>query len=107
MADEKHKPAVHQYWQFYVKSLLKEGGNPTTEYQAWSFGNSPEMADQLGKLVREGIKTATSSLAWWYEQGIEPSPEVGEYSIILDSLGSVASPQAVAGVFHTSVLAGA
>ena len=45
------------------------------------------MADKLGELVREGIKTATSSLAWLYENGVEPYPEVGEYSIILDSLG--------------------
>ena len=87
MIADKHKPAIHEYWRSYVKSLTKESENLPAEYQAWSFGNTPEMADQLGELVREGIETATSSLARWYEQGIEPYPMVGEYSIILDSLG--------------------
>jgi uncharacterized protein YhfF len=69
-----------------VQSLPKGSGNPPDEYQVWSFGNNPEMADELGELVRKGIKTATASLVWWYEKSIEPYPEVGDYSIILDSL---------------------
>jgi uncharacterized protein YhfF len=87
LSNKKQKSAIHQYWQSYVQSLPKESGNPPDEYQAWSFGNNPEMADELGELVREGIKTATASLTWSYEAGIEPYPEVGDYSIILDGLG--------------------
>ncbi len=42
------------------------------------------MADELGELVRQGKKTATASLVWIFEEGIEPYPEVGDYHIILD-----------------------
>ncbi len=43
------------------------------------------MADQLGQLVLQGIKTATTSLKAQYEKDGEPLPKVGDQSIILDS----------------------
>ncbi|UTY38046.1 ASCH domain-containing protein [Allocoprobacillus halotolerans] len=49
-------------------------------YQAWAYGESP---DELAQLTLDGIKTATSSAYALYEN--EPLPQVGEYSIILDS----------------------
>lgn len=49
-------------------------------YQAWTYGESP---DELAQLTLDGIKTATSSAYALYEN--EPLPQVGEYSIILDS----------------------
>ena len=45
------------------------------------------MADDLGGLVVQGIKTATCSLYWEYEAGLEVLPEVGGLSIILDGRG--------------------
>ena len=87
MTDKEQKLDIHQYWQSYVQSLPKESGLPPDEYQTWSFGNTPEMANELGALVCEGKKTATTSLVWSFEEGIERFPEVGDYSIILDSLG--------------------
>ena len=45
------------------------------------------MADKLGKLVRDGIKTATTSALWSYEPG-EPLPQVGELSVVLGGNGS-------------------
>ena len=55
---------------------------------AWSFGDSPEMADELLALVMEGKKTATSSLAHEYEDEGEALPNVGDLSIILDGQGT-------------------
>ena len=52
------------------------------EYSAWAFGDDP---DRLAKLVKDGVKTATCSLLCLYELEEEPLPEVGEYSVILDS----------------------
>ena len=52
------------------------------EYDAWSFGDD---ADLLAKLVKDGIKTATCSARCFYEMEGEPLPEIGTYSIILDS----------------------
>ena len=86
MIDEIQNQVIHKYWQSYLSPISKEGEKLPVDYQAWSFGNNQEMADRLGKLVCVGKKTATSSLLWWYEGGIEPLPEVGDHSIILDGL---------------------
>jgi uncharacterized protein YhfF len=84
MTDNKHQSAVHQFWQSYLDSLPEGCGNPPDDNQAWSFGNTPEMADELGELVRLGKKTATASLVWIFEEGPELYPKVGDYHVILD-----------------------
>jgi uncharacterized protein YhfF len=40
------------------------------------------MADDLGGLVVKGIKTATCSLYWEYEAGLEVLPQAEDLSII-------------------------
>lgn len=56
---------------------------------AWSFGNSPAMADELAELVVRGIKTAScGSLASFISE--DESPTIGGYSIILDGKGDPA-----------------
>lgn len=42
------------------------------EYSAWAFGDD---ADALAGLVKDGIKTATSSLLCFYELEKEPLPK--------------------------------
>ena len=64
-----------------AEEMWKESGL-TGEYEAWSFGDD---ADALAGLVKDGIKTATCSARCYYEMEGEPLPEVGGYSIILDS----------------------
>lgn len=61
-----------------------EASGLTGTYEAWQFGGNP---DGLAELVRQGIKTATSSAYYWYEHGAEkePLPREGEYSVILNS----------------------
>ena len=85
MSEEK-TPAVKALWQAFLDSL-PEGAECPAEYSAWGFGNTPEMADELGALVVEGTKTATASLMFWYEEKNEPMPKVGDYSVILDGRG--------------------
>lgn len=53
-------------------------------YEVWGFGDSAEMANQLGKLVLDGIKTATASCHALYEWEDDPLPKKGDYNIILD-----------------------
>lgn len=77
---------VQEFWQEYVDSLPDDEPRPE-DYQAWSFGDTPEMADELGKLVVEGIKTGTASLAWEYAHDDEPIPRAGEHSIVLNGAG--------------------
>ena len=53
---------------------------------AWSFGDTPEMADELAELVAKGIKTAScSSLSSFKHE--DAAPAIGGYSIILNSKG--------------------
>lgn len=78
---------IQGFWRSYWDLQNEEGDPVPKDYQAWRFGNTPDMADRLGELVRIGIKTATASLAWSYETGEEPYPETGGYSVILDGDG--------------------
>lgn len=54
---------------------------------AWSFGDTPELADQLADDIVAGRKTATTSLLWEYERDGQPVPEDGSLGIVLDGAG--------------------
>lgn len=71
---------IKKYWESFCneKNISKD-----TKYEAWSFGNTKEMADELADLVNKGIKTATTSAYELYEND-EEIPKVGEYNIILN-----------------------
>ena len=79
---------VENYWQSYLQAQHPTPADSSATYEAWSFGNTPEMADELGSLVVQGIKTATASLVWAYEHEGESYPQIGKLSIILDSEGN-------------------
>lgn len=67
-------------WNEFTKIQgIKEG-----QYTAWSFGRTPEMADELLKEVLEGEKRGTSGLKRAYELEEEELPKAGDYSILLD-----------------------
>lgn len=78
---------IEGYWQAFIQSLPPEDV-PAPTYQVWYFGNTKEMANELGRLVIDGIKTATCSLLWEYESGNEPLTLVGDVSIITEWDGS-------------------
>lgn len=51
---------------------------------SWSFGDNPELADELAMLVIEGKKTATcSSLRGFFSDSV--IPVIGGFNIILNS----------------------
>jgi uncharacterized protein YhfF len=71
------------FWQEFKNAHPEVTVN---EYTAWSFGNTPEMADELGALVLNGEKRATTSLLWIYEKFPEEKiPLEGAYSIVLNA----------------------
>jgi uncharacterized protein YhfF len=78
------KQSVKTMWQAYLDSLPDRTIAEKKGFQAWGFGDSPDMADRLGALVKRGIKTATSGSLWHYELDNEPIPQVGDLSIITD-----------------------
>ncbi|MDO5695924.1 MAG: ASCH domain-containing protein [Eubacteriales bacterium] len=75
---------VEEYWEKFCheKSIEKE-----TPHEAWGFGNTKEMADELASLVYTRIKTATTSAYELYGPD-EHIPQVGDYNIILDGSGN-------------------
>ncbi len=74
------------FWHAYLDSLPANAGRPAG-YTAWSFGHDADDADELGDLVKRGVKTATCSLMWTLEAEKNPLPQVGELSIVLDGIG--------------------
>jgi uncharacterized protein YhfF len=87
MAEENIKPSVVQFWQAYLATLPESERASLKMPLSWGFGAGAEMADDLGGLVVQGIKTATCSLFWEYEAGLEILPQAGDLSIILDGQG--------------------
>lgn len=77
-------PSIQEMWEGFVAT---EGID--AEYTAWAFGDDslPELATELGLLVRDGPKRATAGLYSHYVEEEEPLPEVGDYSVILDGQG--------------------
>lgn len=90
--DEEVAVAVQTFWEAVrpYAGMARTGvvtgvlASETVPPPAWAFGDNPRIADELLELVLEGVKTATSSLVWEYEDAGEPEPQVGELSILLD-----------------------
>ncbi len=75
---------IKTYWQKYLATL--SAGSPThgEQYVAEYFGDSPELANELGALIVAGTKTATCSCLWEWEADGDPLPDVGLKTIVLD-----------------------
>lgn len=52
------------------------------------FGDSPELAEELGELVRQGRKRATTGLLWQWEAEDGGPPEPGRREVVIDWRGS-------------------
>jgi uncharacterized protein YhfF len=61
---------------------------PQAPADVFAFGDSKELADELAALVPAGIKTATCSALWSYEEAQKPIPRTGELSIVIDGNGA-------------------
>src|SRR6266508_2510279 len=75
---------IEAFWQSYLLTLpLNERAQTYLEAESW--GNAPELADRIAKLILSGTKTTTSSLLWSQqkEQWILEKP--GDKCIVLDS----------------------
>ena len=63
-------------------AFCRQSNIQDTDYDSWAFGDE---ADKLAALVLEGRKSATASVYDLYAYDNEELPEVGSYSVILDS----------------------
>lgn len=75
-------PETDRYWRDYCAAA-----GATGDYVIVSFGDSPEMADELADLVLNGPKRATTSLLRDYESGAEPLPKIGDHVLVLGGDG--------------------
>lgn len=88
MADETRESKIKDcqiqaFWQRFLKANPRNQSSLTYE-DAWSFGDTSEMADELAALVLAGKKTATTSAAALYEIEQEALPQSETYSVLLD-----------------------
>jgi uncharacterized protein YhfF len=79
--------SVLKFWRDYASNLPAGIDCQKMPTDVFAFGDSREMANQLAMLVREGVKTATCSALWVYEEEQKPLPERGDHSIVLDGNG--------------------
>lgn len=79
--DSKNR-SVEIMWEDYLKSIGENLENTDKKYTSWHFCDNKKSADELARLVKQGIKRATTSLNYWYENKGEKAPEVGDINII-------------------------
>jgi uncharacterized protein YhfF len=78
---------IEAYWQAYLETLPPDAPQPQARYVAEAMGDNPRLANELGLLIRQGLKTATCSALWEWEAEGNPIPEPGLITIILDGDG--------------------
>ncbi len=77
------KPAeVDAFWQRFLAATGRADDTPQPE--AWPFGDSVELADELLALVLDGTKRATAGAVAEHEAESDPLPEVGDLEIAMD-----------------------
>lgn len=82
---EAHAAAsVHAFWREFADATGVEA-----IFDSWAFGgeDTPALATELGLLVRDGPKRATTGMLADYERDGETLPQIGAYSVILDGAG--------------------
>ena len=73
---------VQRFWEGFCAS--DPSVDSSTPFQTWYFGNSREMASELGRLVLAGRKTATASSLEMNRLQPENAPAPNGYSVVTD-----------------------
>ncbi len=79
---------IKAYWQSFLSILPPDSPYRTKSYTSEGWGDSPEMANELGDLIARGIKTATCSALWEWEAEGKPFPTEGLMTVVLDGGGN-------------------
>lgn len=80
----KKTELIIDYWKAFIENNKELDYLSDYSFDAWSFGNTREMANELGRLVLQGKKTATCSLLRAYRGEENEIPRVGVYSVLCD-----------------------
>jgi uncharacterized protein YhfF len=79
---------ISTYLEKFMSVLPPDSPYRTRSFIAEAWGDSPEMADELGDLIFRGVKTATCSALWEWEAEGKPIPRQGQLTVVLDGSGS-------------------
>ena len=85
--NEVQKEYLAKYLDSLNSDLRSLSRNVFVDY----FCADKENANICASLILNGEKTATCSMKYWYESGIEPMPQVGDLQIVTDWDGSPTS----------------
>jgi uncharacterized protein YhfF len=78
---------VEEYWSAFLAAQPADSPYRQKPYVAEAFGDGVALADELGQLIAEGVKTGTCSSLWEWQAEGNPIPEVGLLTIVLDGRG--------------------
>ncbi len=82
MTKNKHP---HAFWKEFLDTLPPDHPAHSLPVPvAEPFGDNPKLADELGHLIHQEIKTATCASLWEHEHEGSAIPQVGQYEIVLD-----------------------
>ncbi|HVF91082.1 MAG TPA: ASCH domain-containing protein [Blastocatellia bacterium] len=82
----KNSNSVEAFWKEFCRT--GSGPGPSDPYQAWYFGDSRALADELCDLVLQGKKKATACLVWEAELDPGSAPVLNGYSVVTDFDGN-------------------
>ena len=74
--------SIQSYWQRFLSTLPSDSPYHSKSYIAEGWGDGSEMADALGGLIAQGIKTGTCSAVWEWEAEGGPLPNIGIITIL-------------------------
>ena len=89
------------YWGRYLETLPAGHPHRGARLDAFAFGDSPELANELAALVVSGRKRATTSLPVEFTASGVPLPAVGDVSIVKDGAGRSVAIIELTEVRHT------
>lgn len=78
-------PALLPFWQAFAAATGK--ADVARFYEAFAFGDSEALADELASLVLAGAKRATAGAIWSYEADGQRLPAPGDLSIVTNWAG--------------------
>lgn len=79
--------SIKACWQKFLSTLPPDSPYRAKTYVAESWGDNPALADELGTLIVQGIKTGTCSAVWAWEAEGNPIPKDGYLTVALDGRG--------------------
>jgi uncharacterized protein YhfF len=85
------KERADEFWRRYLETLPLGHPHHHARPDAFAFGDSPELADELAALVLGGRKRATASLPVEFTAEGLPLPAAGDVSIVTWSDGTPAA----------------